>query len=415
MRCLQSKYPSMFFISLAVVASALSAPAFAQNRALEWYELPVFFQDFSADAQKCVQAHTQSPALREFFLCAKRLSDAGDRTADILVAESLWTGTGTSVSYKAAADLWERSYNSGFVNAAVGLSMPYMTGYGRPRDLAKANALRKEFVIKKKVGLQSNRIAGQINPWDYPSDCSLGIFGCKMVSEKILAEFTVDPQGNVSACSAKGENAKLKEVTCNLISKRFKYMPALDADGRAISSQVTQNVNWAAPQGRPDLSAPAMLTTGTINSNMVPVKLARELNGEYNVVLALKVDILGKVSACRTSGGPYQLTRWVCQTALKGFRFEPAKSSGGRSIESNVTLNYALSFSDKRNSASSISPAPAPPLVPAPRESIKEPSKSVDVNLETAIDRCIRIGFKEIEPGYRECVLEQIRLLSRPK
>lgn len=415
MKALSSKHYSLLLAFLIGVGAALTAPAFAQTRALEWYELPVFFQDFSADAQKCVQAHIQSPALREFFLCAKRLSDAGDKTADILVAEALWTGAGTSVNYKAAADLWERSYTSGFVNAAIGLSTPYMTGYGRPRDLAKANALRKEFAMKKKVGLQSNRITGQINPWDYPSDCSLGIFGCKMVSEKILAEFTVDPQGNVSACSAKGENAKLKEVTCNLISKRFKYVPALDADGRAISSQVTQNVNWAAPQGRPDLSAPASLTTGTINSNMVPVKLARELNGEYNVVLALKVDILGKVSACRTSGGPYQLTRWVCQTALKGFRFEPAKSSGGRSIESNVTLNYQLSFGSKQNEPSATVPVSAPVPVAAAKESIKEPSKPVDANLETAIERCRRIGFKENEPGYRDCVLEQIRLLSQAK
>lgn len=387
----------------------------AQNRAPEWYELPVFFQDFSADAQKCVQAQTQAPAFREFFLCAKRLSDAGDRTADTIAAELLWLGLGTSVNYKAAADLWERSYNSGFINAAAGLSAPYATGYGRPRDLIKAQALRREWAIRKGNPANARQIQGQIRPEDYPRECSLAIFGCKYVGEKIAAEFTVDDQGNVSACSAKGENAKLKEVTCNIISSRFKFLPYLDTQGRAISSQFIQNVTWNPPPAQPDFSAPARLTTGAINSNMVPVKLARELNGEYNVVLALKVDILGKVSACKTSGGPYQLTRWICQTALRGFRFEPAKSSGGRSIESNVTLNYQLSFGSKQNEPSATLPVSAPPTVAAPKQATQEPTKPVDANLETAIERCRRIGFKENEPGYRECVLEQIRLLSNAK
>lgn len=148
---------------------------------------------------------------------------------------------------------------------------------------------------------------------------------------------------------------------------------------------------------------------------MVLVRLAGELNGECNVVLALKVDIIGKVSACKTSGGPCHFTRWVCQTAMKGFRLEPARSSGGRSIESNVTLKCQLSCGSKQNEPSSTVPVSAPPPVAVPKESIKEPTQLVDANLETAIQRCRRIGFKEGEPGYRECVLEQIRLLSNAK
>lgn len=416
MQVLRNKSLNLFLTALCLVVGFSSSHAFAQNRQPEWFDQPVFFRDFSADAKKCLPLQNQSYDPRELYLCTKRLSDAGDRTADILVAEAHWLGTGTSVNYKAAADLWEKSYMSGFINAAPGLSASYASGYGRRRDLVKAQALRKEWAIKQKTFINPRQIAGQIFDFDYPSECSLVIFGCKMVGEKITAEFTVDPQGKVSACSSKGENVKLKEVTCGIISRRFKYLPALDAEGSAISYQNNQNVNWAPPPSRPDLSAPATLATGAIRSDMVPAKIAQKLNGEYRLVLALKVDIIGKVSACKTLGGPNQLTSWVCQTARTGFRFEPAKSRGGRSTETNVTLNYTLSFGDRQKEPNSISPPPAAiPSVPAPKESMIEPAKLVDVNLETAIDRCRRIGFKDIEPGYRECVLEQIRLLSKAK
>lgn len=404
-------YPMML---VCLGASLTAEAAWAQNGSRYWFHDVAIAKalSLSSDLQTCIQAQEQSQNYRELFFCSSRLSEAGDRSADMLTGELYWLGLGTSQNHKAAADLWEKSYNSGFAGAAISLATPYAYGLGRPRDIEKAKSLRKEGAIKTKQSVNATHISGYIYPQDYPRECPL-LGMCKMVGETIAAEFTIDPLGSVSECSAIGDDPSLKEATCALITKRFKYLPALSAEGTAVSYKMRQNIRWNPPQSRPDLSAPAKLVAGSIDATMVPSSIAKTLAGNYDLRLALSLSAAGTISVCKTSGGPVPLNKWACQVASSQLRFEPARNKGGRKIQSTATLDYSLSFGSQAKETTNPVPLTVVPNANAVQGAVEKPSKTVDQDLETAIDRCKRIGFKENEPGYRECVLEQIRLLSK--
>lgn len=402
-------------VPACLMASLLAGAAWAQNSAKYWFQDPegVKFYSLSPDVQKCIQTQEQSQNYRQLFLCTSRLSEAGDRSADVLTGELYWMGLGTSQNHKAAADLWEKSYNSGFASAAIFFAAPFTYGLGRPKDLEKAKSLRKEGALKTKQSLNATQISGYIGPQDYPQECAFLVFGCKMVGETIVAEISIDPLGSVSECTAVGDDPTLKEATCAIITKRFKYLPALSAEGTAVSYKMRQNIRWNPPPSRPDLSAPAKIVTGSINATMVPSSIANTLAGNYDLRLALSVSAAGTISGCKTSGGPIQLNKWACQVASSQFKFEPARNKGGRIIPSTATLNYTLSFGSEAKDTDTTAKPVTVPNATAAQRTFEEPTNTVDQNLETAIGRCKRIGFKENEPGYRECVLEQIRILSK--
>ncbi len=60
------------------------------------------------------------------------------------------------------------------------------------------------------------------------------------------AEVSVGPQGRVAACHTvrSSGNSLLDDLTCRLIFQRFRFRPALDAQGRAQSDTITYDQEW---------------------------------------------------------------------------------------------------------------------------------------------------------------------------
>lgn len=336
MRALPRTYYSLFLAFLIWVSAALAAPAFAQTNDEAWFTRPVFFNDLTPAVQKCVEAQVQSRdrsrAYRELLLCSERLSASGDRSADLLVGYFYWRGWYTPVNHEAAANLWERSYEGGHVNAAIFLALPYAQKLGRPKDLEKARALRRQFALKTQQPVEEFKIAGTIDRNDTPCELTRWL-RCKFFIGIVNVSYTVERTGAVSTCLANGGDENANKVTCKLIVSRFKFLPALSQDGVEIGTKRTQNMVWD-----------------------------------------------------KTPYADYFVT-------------PSTQSKGQAKLEAGLTHP-----GNSSSEAASLQPSDAP-----------KPAISKDQNLETAIERCRRIGFKENEPGYRECVLEQIRLLSNVK
>ena len=128
------------------------------------------------------------------------------------------------------------------------------------------------------------------------------------------------------------------------------------------------------------------------------------------------MDKFARITGCKATGGSPSLMKWACQQARRTLRIEPAKSPGANNVESNLELAFQLNFAPAGGRNQAAPPASAPLVKntqpPTQPKSPEPEAATPDANLETAISRCKRIGFKEGEASFRECVLEQIRLLS---
>lgn len=68
--------------------------------------------------------------------------------------------------------------------------------------------------------------------------------------------YTVETDGRVTHCmvTRSSGNAVLDTTTCQLIEKRFRYRPWLDASGRPVQSTVVHNQEWVNELGPPPAS-----------------------------------------------------------------------------------------------------------------------------------------------------------------
>jgi len=94
-------------------------------------------------------------------------------------------------------------------------------------------------------------IKGRIVSGDYPPDAyHAGVSG------KVGLRFVVDVRGRVRDCrvTRSSGDAELDETTCRLITRRFRYQPATDADGRPVEADVVGDHDWvvARPPPAPD-------------------------------------------------------------------------------------------------------------------------------------------------------------------
>lgn len=85
--------------------------------------------------------------------------------------------------------------------------------------------------------------SGSISDEDYPPSSIRN-----EESGTAVARFTIGPDGRVAECSASGASAALDAETCKLIMRRFRFKPAKDASGNAISETKTQRVTWRLPK-----------------------------------------------------------------------------------------------------------------------------------------------------------------------
>jgi protein TonB len=91
------------------------------------------------------------------------------------------------------------------------------------------------------VATPARHLRGRIDDDDYPR----GAYR-ERVGGTVIARVTVSPEGRVSRCEVNRSsgNAELDATTCRLIERRFRFSPALDAEGRAMASQVGWRQEW---------------------------------------------------------------------------------------------------------------------------------------------------------------------------
>jgi protein TonB len=80
-------------------------------------------------------------------------------------------------------------------------------------------------------------------PADYPdADIRNGVHG------KTIAHYSIGANGRVTECSTNGApSASLATATCRIIMSRFRFTPAKDAAGNAVTATRTQTVHWVLP------------------------------------------------------------------------------------------------------------------------------------------------------------------------
>jgi hypothetical protein len=74
---------------------------------------------------------------------------------------------------------------------------------------------------------------------DYPAEMVRG-----NRSGVVHFRLMVDPQGKPSACVVQTGGSDFDKLTCNLLMKRARFLPALDAKGQAIASYYSNSVIW---------------------------------------------------------------------------------------------------------------------------------------------------------------------------
>lgn len=77
---------------------------------------------------------------------------------------------------------------------------------------------------------------------DYPSDARDARAG-----GTVSVRYTVETDGHVTGCIVTRSSgyASLDRVTCRLIEERVRYKPALDAQGRPMTSEVEEDHSWS--------------------------------------------------------------------------------------------------------------------------------------------------------------------------
>ncbi|WP_164115700.1 energy transducer TonB [Sphingorhabdus sp. Alg239-R122] len=89
---------------------------------------------------------------------------------------------------------------------------------------------------------RAQKISGQITQRDYPK----GYSRRKGVEETVVINYTVMPNGRVADCRTvqSSGNPALDTSTCQLVTKRFRYSPARNAAGKAVSDVTGWKQVW---------------------------------------------------------------------------------------------------------------------------------------------------------------------------
>jgi protein TonB len=113
---------------------------------------------------------------------------------------------------------------------------------------ARAEVEKEPAVSAPAIGAQL--LAGRIRNSDYPRAARrAGVQGA------VFVRFAVQSDGRVGECvvTRSSGHPELDATTCQLIQSRFRYKPARDAKGRAMSDVIVgRQLWWLARNGRPD-------------------------------------------------------------------------------------------------------------------------------------------------------------------
>ena len=96
---------------------------------------------------------------------------------------------------------------------------------------------------------------------------------------------TVNDEGQVETCTARGESESLNRATCMLMRDRARFKPALDKDGQPTNARFVRSVRWRIPQPQ--------------NGSAIGPALAGVSTMETSLHLVVEKD--GRVSDCRVA------------------------------------------------------------------------------------------------------------------
>lgn len=87
-------------------------------------------------------------------------------------------------------------------------------------------------------------IADWLRPSDYPDKALRGGH-----NGTVQYRLDVDPAGNVAGCYVLSRTSPddFADTTCRMVSRRAKFMPAVDHDGNPVRSFFVHRVNWMIP------------------------------------------------------------------------------------------------------------------------------------------------------------------------
>jgi TonB family protein len=109
----------------------------------------------------------------------------------------------------------------------------------------------------------------------------------------VTVRYTVGPDGRVVSCVLTGSSgdAALDSTTCILIQRRFRFYPAIDANGNPTSETRTQRVVWRLPvEPAPEPEAPS----GELHPARIWLQLGAGDRGELDRQLSI---LRGRVPA----------------------------------------------------------------------------------------------------------------------
>lgn len=140
---------------------------------------------------------------------------------------------------------------------------------------------------------------------------------------RTVARLAISAQGRVTDCvvTSSSGNADLDAATCRA-AVRATWRPALDDDGKPVSSTYTLPVRWALPKPAEPVEVAAM-----------PPNLA--------VALELKVGTDGRVLSCRVLQSTLPAGDNPCGTLPVGQQLQPPLLRNGRPVGATVTQRFS--------------------------------------------------------------------------
>ena len=140
----------------------------------------------------------------------------------------------------------------------------------------------------------------------------------------------INPQGRVSECwivTTSGSPA-LDAATCELITRRAIFRPALDQNGKQVAANYTNRVRWILPSGPTTLKE--------IKPEVTEVSFVIETDG-------LATDCI------RTVNGTRIVEQSSADPCSIGMHFAPFANAEGAAVRKRVTYTTAIKVSDLPN------------------------------------------------------------------
>ncbi len=351
---------------------------------------------------------------QEAIDCLRPLADAGLVDATSRLMNIYYEGKAVTPDYVSAAKYAAIGAAADDVRSLAMLAVLKSVGLGTAKNWEEALRLRRRVAQLERLTQEPQRVAGNFS----------GHADQVRETERIVANVLVGSNGVIKNCVAEGLSEDLKSLTCRVIIKYFTFLPAVDANGIEIDRTWTNPINFTAPPKYVRISniIPGKVLSGEIlASDFTRYKIRR--TGLQKLKLEVNLLPTGLVQGCIVKSSERVLGTYACKIVKEKFKFTPATLPSGVKKASKLDLELDIDFpvaSALPNVplAQPQNVSPPPPIsnteVTAPVQKTAGPtSETGDVTLDTALNRCDRIGFKRDTSEFRGCVTEQIRLLSK--